>query len=63
MKGDEAASRRFTRLYEESYWPVLRYAVRRVADEEVARDVTAEVFAIAWRRVGELPERPLPWLY
>jgi RNA polymerase sigma-70 factor (ECF subfamily) len=54
---------RFTRTYRQYYWPVVRYLRRREADEEEARDLTAEVFATAWRRFTSLPEDPLPWLY
>ena len=38
------------------------FALRRV-DREAAQDVTAETFSIAWRRRGEMPAEPLPWLY
>jgi RNA polymerase sigma factor (sigma-70 family) len=40
---------------------VLAYAIRR-ADSATAEDVVSETFAIAWRRLGDVPERPLPWL-
>jgi RNA polymerase sigma factor (sigma-70 family) len=38
------------------------FALRRVGPE-AAQDVTAETFSIAWRRRGEMPVEPLPWLY
>jgi RNA polymerase sigma-70 factor (ECF subfamily) len=38
------------------------YALRR-AGPEVAQDVTAETFLIAWRRRAQAPSEPLPWLY
>lgn len=38
------------------------FALRR-ADPEVAQDVTAETFLIAWRRRAQMPDEPLPWLY
>jgi RNA polymerase sigma factor (sigma-70 family) len=38
------------------------FALRR-ADPEVAQDITAETFLIAWRRRAEMPREPLPWLY
>jgi RNA polymerase sigma-70 factor (ECF subfamily) len=28
----------------------------------LADDVAAETFAVAWRRAGDVPEEPLPWL-
>lgn len=53
---------RFCGLYEEHYEHVLRYALRRT-DAEMARDVAAETFTVAWRRMDRLPAEPLPWLY
>jgi RNA polymerase sigma-70 factor (ECF subfamily) len=58
-----AARERFTRLYEQHYWPVVRYLQRRLQDEDAARDAASEVFAIAWRRVRDVPDEALPWLY
>jgi RNA polymerase sigma-70 factor, ECF subfamily len=42
---------------------VLGYALRRT-DPEEARDVVAETFTVAWRRLEEVPagEGALPWL-
>ncbi len=37
------------------------YALRR-AGEEAAREVVAETFAVAWRRLDDVPADPLPWL-
>ncbi len=48
-------------LWHEWHRHVLAYALRR-ADPATAEDVVAETFAIAWRRLAEIPERPLPWL-
>ncbi|MEV1009077.1 sigma-70 family RNA polymerase sigma factor [Streptomyces sp. NPDC049881] len=53
---------RFREMYVEHYGAVLRYARRRVG-EDAAPDVTAEVFATAWRRWDAVPGRALPWLY
>ncbi len=52
---------RFTELYDEHYRPVLRYALQH-ADPEYAEDVASETFLIAWRRLADVPEPPLPWL-
>ncbi len=42
---------------------VYRFFVRR-ADRDDAQDLTADVFATAWRRRGQLPRgAELPWLY
>jgi RNA polymerase sigma-70 factor, ECF subfamily len=38
------------------------FALRRT-DSQVAQDVTAETFLIAWRRRAEMPAEPLAWLY
>jgi RNA polymerase sigma-70 factor (ECF subfamily) len=54
---------RFERLYEEAGRRVLAYALRRT-DPEEARDVVAEAFTVAWRRLEDVPEGDvsLPWL-
>jgi RNA polymerase sigma-70 factor (ECF subfamily) len=52
----------FVGLYERHYPLVLAYARRRT-DEATARDVAAETFLVAWRRLDEATERGLPWLY
>jgi RNA polymerase sigma factor (sigma-70 family) len=56
------AETRFTLLYEQQYDAVARY-VRRRADDDAVRDIVAEVFLVAWRRLADLPDHPLPWLY
>ena len=48
-------------LWHEWHRHVLAYAMRR-ADPASAEDVVAETFVIAWRRLADIPERPLPWL-
>lgn len=56
---------RFSELYRAQYEAVLRYASRRT-DPETARDVVAETFLIAWRRLNAVPADPGqsgPWLY
>ncbi|GIE78751.1 DNA-directed RNA polymerase sigma-70 factor [Actinoplanes philippinensis] len=53
---------RFTVLYEQHYDAVERY-VRRRLDDAAVRDVVAEVFLVAWRRLPEVPDDALPWLY
>jgi RNA polymerase sigma-70 factor, ECF subfamily len=53
---------RLTRLFEEHHGTVLAYATRRVGPHAAA-DVAAETFAVATRRVHELPSGgELPWL-
>jgi RNA polymerase sigma-70 factor (ECF subfamily) len=41
----------------------VRAYVRRRADAQTADDVVADVFVIAWRRKGDIPDDPLPWLF
>lgn len=56
----EAAFERFFRVHHAA---IFAFACRR-ADPATAHEVTADTFAIAWRKWEELPhERPLPWLY
>ncbi|WP_432572274.1 RNA polymerase sigma factor [Kineococcus sp. SYSU DK005] len=57
----QPARERFTALYEQHYAAVLAY-VRRRGGEQHARDVTAEVFTTAWRRLEQVREPALPWL-
>lgn len=53
---------RFESLYRQHFRAVLGYALARV-DPERAGDVAAETFLVAWRRLGDVPDDPLPWLY
>jgi len=52
---------RFDSMFRAAFQPVLAYCLRRASDA-VARDATAEVFAVAWRRRDDLPDDPVPWL-
>jgi RNA polymerase sigma-70 factor (ECF subfamily) len=52
---------RFERLYRENFRAVLRFAVARI-DAERAKDVAAETFLVAWRRLDDVPAEPRPWL-
>ncbi len=52
MTGDD----RFEELFRCNYGDVLAYAVRRCSSRQDAEDVVAETFAVAWRRLDELPE-------
>ena len=57
----DGAEDRFERLWRENASAVLRFACLRVPQSDVD-DVVAETFAVAWRRLEEVPERGLPWL-
>lgn len=52
---------RFERLYRENFHAVLRFAAARI-DPERAKDVAAETFLVAWRRLDDVPAEPRPWL-
>lgn len=56
---------RFVRIYEHAYSPILGYVLRRCQDPDDAADVVAETFAIAWRRIDEIPpgDEARLWLY
>jgi RNA polymerase sigma-70 factor, ECF subfamily len=52
---------RFDAMYREHGGAVRRY-VRRRWDAQSSDDVVADVFVVAWRRLTEVPDDPLPWL-
>lgn len=51
----------FSRCFEEEMPRLLRYAQRHVG-WELAQDVVAETFQIAWRKWEKLPPEKFPWL-
>ena len=62
--GSEASGTRdarFDALYRAHYSRVLAYALRRTT-LELAHDVVADTFLVAWRRLDRVPDDPLPWL-
>ena len=52
---------RFTAMYDACRRRVWAYAAAR-AGRQVADEVVSETFTVAWRRFGDVPEPPLPWL-
>lgn len=56
---------RFEEVYASFSGLILAFAARRTNGLDDATDVVAETFAIAWRRVDDLPdgEAVRPWLY
>lgn len=59
----ESLEARFTMLYEKHYHEVLAYCTRRIGRDD-ADDVTADVFAVAWRRIDTVElSTARPWLY
>ncbi len=59
-----ARDARFTTLYDAYHHRILGYAQRRTGRDD-AVDIVAETFAIAWRRLDDIPrgEQSLYWLY
>jgi len=53
---------RFTQVFHACYPDVLAFVRRRI-DPGIAEDVTAEVFAVAWRRWNHAPSEARPWLF
>jgi RNA polymerase sigma-70 factor (ECF subfamily) len=53
---------RFDELWSKYAGSIYAYAARRVGRVD-ADEIVAEVFGVAWRRIAEVPERALPWLY
>lgn len=58
---EDADAERFTAIYDSCRQRVWAYAVSR-AGRQVADEVVSETFAVAWRRLADVPDPPLPWL-
>lgn len=56
-----AERRRFEAVYQANYDAVLAYALAR-ADVDTAKEVAADTFLVAWRRLSDLPVEPRAWL-
>lgn len=54
---------RFERCFRDHYSQVLAFSMRRVSGREIAEDVVADTFAVAWRRRDQIADPALPWLY
>ena len=48
-------------MWRENAPRVMAYALRHV-DYDVAQEIVAETFLVAWRRLADVPGEPLPWL-
>lgn len=61
----EEPHERFDALYRLARSKILTYALRRSSSLEDAADIAAETFAIAWRRLDQVPsgEEAVLWLY
>lgn len=62
---DDERTARFEAIYAATFSHILGYAVRRCDCAEDAADVVAETFAIAWRRMADVPpgDQARLWLY
>jgi RNA polymerase sigma-70 factor, ECF subfamily len=58
----ESDEQRFERLYNEHFTRVAAYVLART-DQDSAADALARTFEITWRRVADVPDEPLPWLF
>lgn len=60
-----SAEERFEALFNANYGDVLAYTVRRCPSRQDAEDIVAETFAVAWRRITDIPqgERARLWLF
>lgn len=65
FENDVSPDARFEALFNANYGDVLAYAVRRCTSRQDAEDVVAETFAVAWRRLEDLPDgdRARLWLF
>ena len=53
----------FISLHAAQHERVLHYILRRVGDLEVARELAADVFRIAWQKSGHEPTTEVGWLF
>ncbi|GII29377.1 RNA polymerase sigma factor [Planotetraspora mira] len=62
---DDERPARFEAVYKGAYGQITAYAARRCDSPQDAADVVAETFAIAWRRMDEMPpgQEATLWLY
>ena len=60
---DQRDEQWFTGMYAAHYPDIIRYGIRRLADLDASTELAQEVFEVAWRRRGEVPDNSLPWLY
>jgi RNA polymerase sigma-70 factor (ECF subfamily) len=62
MNRPSSEAQRFEALYRAHYAEIVRFVHRR-SPSASAEEIVAETFAIAWRRLADVPAEPLPWLY
>ena len=54
----ESPADRFEACFRRNYADVARFCARRAASAHDAEDAATEVFATAWRRLGDVPDEP-----
>jgi RNA polymerase sigma-70 factor (ECF subfamily) len=54
------ADERFEALFNANFGDVLAYAARRCPSQQDAEDLVAETFAVAWRRMTDIPQGTVP---
>ncbi len=64
-KGDQSGRvDRYRLVYDDAYDDLWKYCLRRAATVHEAEDVLGQVFAVAWRRLDEIPDgASRPWLF
>jgi RNA polymerase sigma-70 factor, ECF subfamily len=62
IESSDDARTRFEVLAAEVVEPTRRFLARRT-DPDTAEDVLADVLLVCWRRLDEVPEPALPWVY
>jgi len=64
VASEDADRAKLRRAFDAHYKAVSRYCHRRLPADD-ANDAAAQVFAIAWKKIDEMPtgESTLPWLY
>ncbi|MEJ1193785.1 RNA polymerase sigma factor [Pseudarthrobacter sp. CCNWLW207] len=53
----------FIALYKDSYPRIHKYVLRRVDDPELAQELAADVFRIAWEKWDGAASTEIPWLF
>jgi len=59
---EDGARERFEAIVAEVIEPVRRFLARRT-DRDTADDVLAETLLVCWRRLDDVPDQALPWVY